>query len=321
MLLYNIALTSALTLAIACAYYLYMQEKNRVYTVAGVLFGLYLLDNTIVFCTESISYFASLYDKMFLASPSWKTIYFIGVFACVLSIYYSVIKAERKRTYFVLLSAYAILLICIPLIPKATWMVWLYYLVNQAFLFGIAAHGVLLYRRRTDLVQTLPHSEFRKMLIFLMVMCVAILIEDTVVIFYYDVYSLDGLKINNRNWMENVLYLGLCVCLLRFTVKTILHNEALPQDVEPQQPLQPQRSSIHEFGSQHLLTEREQEILKALLEGKGVQEISQDLIIAQGTVKTHIHNIYHKVGVAKREHLTQKYQEFCNQFAVLEHKE
>lgn len=307
LLLYNITLTSMLTLAIACAYYLYIRRKNNVYAITSVLFLLYLIDNTIVFCTESISDFADSYDKLFIASPSFKTIYFVGLFTCILFIYFSVIKPKHPYWLFILLGAYAILLICIPIIPQANWMVWFYYLVNQSFLIGLTVYGLAFYRREPDLLQTAPHSSFRKVLLFMFFMCVAILIEDSVVIFYFDVYSQNGLKINNRNWTENLLYLGLCISFIRYTLDTIGHGEAMPEI--PEQP--PQESSAREFGNRYLLTDREQEILAELLNGKGLQEISSDLIIAPGTVKTHIHNIYQKVDVSKRDQLVQKYQEFC----------
>lgn len=48
------------------------------------------------------------------------------------------------------------------------------------------------------------------------------------------------------------------------------------------------------------LSKREQDIYKALLEGKTDQEISDVLFISLNTVKTHIKNIYQKLGVKNR---------------------
>ena len=48
------------------------------------------------------------------------------------------------------------------------------------------------------------------------------------------------------------------------------------------------------------LSEREREVLKLLAEGLSNREIAERLIVAEGTIKTHVHNIYGKLGVANR---------------------
>jgi DNA-binding NarL/FixJ family response regulator len=48
------------------------------------------------------------------------------------------------------------------------------------------------------------------------------------------------------------------------------------------------------------LSEREQEVLKLLAEGYSNPQIAEKLVIAEGTVKNHITNIYDKIGVHSR---------------------
>ncbi|MEB3245226.1 MAG: response regulator transcription factor [Vampirovibrionales bacterium] len=50
----------------------------------------------------------------------------------------------------------------------------------------------------------------------------------------------------------------------------------------------------------HLLTERERDVLMLITEGRSNQEIAQSLVITQNTVKTHMKNIFHKLGVTDR---------------------
>jgi len=48
------------------------------------------------------------------------------------------------------------------------------------------------------------------------------------------------------------------------------------------------------------LSERELEILRLIAAGRSNEEIAQTLVIALGTVKKHINNIYGKLGVHSR---------------------
>lgn len=48
------------------------------------------------------------------------------------------------------------------------------------------------------------------------------------------------------------------------------------------------------------LTERERDVLKSMLEGLNNREIADVLVISLGTVKFHISNIFHKLGVDSR---------------------
>jgi DNA-binding NarL/FixJ family response regulator len=64
-------------------------------------------------------------------------------------------------------------------------------------------------------------------------------------------------------------------------------------------------SALHEAGSEAhagvgLLTEREKEILAYAASGRGNKDIADQLCVSLDTVKTHLHHIYRKLGVAGR---------------------
>lgn len=54
---------------------------------------------------------------------------------------------------------------------------------------------------------------------------------------------------------------------------------------------------VARFASAHQLTRRESEIAELVLRGRNVSYIAEQLCLAPGTVKTHMHNIYSKVDV------------------------
>jgi DNA-binding NarL/FixJ family response regulator len=48
------------------------------------------------------------------------------------------------------------------------------------------------------------------------------------------------------------------------------------------------------------LTERERDVLRCMVDGLNNNEIAEQLVVSLGTVKFHISNIFHKLGVDSR---------------------
>ena len=153
-----------------------------------------------------------------------------------------------------------------------------------------------------------------EVLLYFLVMTALVLIEDTYVIFFVDVYTIKGLSIFNRNISENLLFVGFAIGFCVYTWKNVneLLVHAASLEEESAAPPMPTVDGISAFVESFNLTERETEILRCLLDGKSHQEISQTLVIALGTVKTHTHNIYAKAGVANRSQIITKYEEFLS---------
>lgn len=69
-------------------------------------------------------------------------------------------------------------------------------------------------------------------------------------------------------------------------------------------------SKFYLFSRDYQLTPREQHILLLLLENKTNVEIGDDLCISIGTAKAHVHNIFAKVEVKKRQQLLDVYEHY-----------
>jgi DNA-binding NarL/FixJ family response regulator len=61
-----------------------------------------------------------------------------------------------------------------------------------------------------------------------------------------------------------------------------------------------------EFLSKYGVTEREKELIVKVMQGKSNADIARELFISLATVKTHLHNIYRKLGVDSRYDLLAK---------------
>ncbi|MGN0711500.1 MAG: response regulator transcription factor [Anaerovoracaceae bacterium] len=69
-------------------------------------------------------------------------------------------------------------------------------------------------------------------------------------------------------------------------------------------------SKFYLFCRKYQLTTREQDILRLLLMDKNNTDISKELFISIGTAKAHIHNIFSKLDINKRQQLFDMYEEF-----------
>ena len=58
-----------------------------------------------------------------------------------------------------------------------------------------------------------------------------------------------------------------------------------------------------EFLSKYGITDREREIILKVMQGKSNEDIARELVISLATVKTHLHNIYKKIGIEGRYEL------------------
>ena len=307
---YNTALTVVLTLAACCAYFLYRHQKRPLLIAICTMFLVYLVDNTIVFCTELVPEFGGIYDRMFLQTPSLKTIYFVTLIGSLLFALHCAIPAFTLKQMGLMIGLYAALLVCVPMISQHKWMVFIYYFTTQLLTIAISSWGLVALRR---VESSFDRGMLKRLFLYFLCMSLLILAEDSFVIFFRDRFYGPQPKINNRNLSENLMYLGLAWPVFRYTASQLNHYSPVPQDTPGEEASQPdhRQLDLYTFCSIHSLTEREQEILSHLLQSKSQQEISDELAIALGTVKTHIHNIYQKTGSANRSQILAKYRQFC----------
>ena len=309
---YNIFLTAVMALAMGCTFFLYCRRKHVVLMAVFVIFAAYMLDNTVVFCTEMIPEFGAVYNRIFLQTPSVKTIYFVVLIGSLLFALHGVIPAFSKVKMFLLIGIHGAVLICVPMISKDDWMVFSYYFTTQLLMISISIWGLYALRNAKS---SFDRGMLRRVFLYFLCMSILVLLEDSVVIFFVDRYYGPRVRINNRNFSENILYLGMALPILRYTILQLKEAMVAAEPVETVENLEEsnrEQMDLYTFAAAYNLTEREQEILAHLLQAKSQQEISEELVIALGTVKTHIHNIYQKTDSTNRNHIMAKYREFCS---------
>ena len=81
-------------------------------------------------------------------------------------------------------------------------------------------------------------------------------------------------------------------------------------DIVPVEPLRTLENaaahieqSCEELAHEHGLSARELDVMRLLAQGKGGQEIQDELVVSRNTVKTHVRHIYRKLDVHSQQEL------------------
>lgn len=315
--LYNVVITSVLSVAIGAAFYLYRRGNTWVNLVVLVLFGFCLLDNTIILLTEDSGFFAAMNNEIMTNVYTYKTLILLATDICYLAIHQLVMGGRLIRRHYIWVLVHTFFIGFIPLfIGGGALFIWLYYLPSQIFLFGVAGVGLRQLRAipQEEMADVAFAHRYAMILKMAMVFAVLTVVEDSYVIFNVDFYSDYGTSIFNRNITEEVMTL----CLAGAYLKLFWEITGRGLDSPHPSPILPVSVSVLEesdgrferFCQHHGFTDRERELLRHTLANESNQQISEALFISQGTVKTHLHNIYSKVGVSKRSVLLQRYEEF-----------
>ena len=91
---------------------------------------------------------------------------------------------------------------------------------------------------------------------------------------------------------------------VRYAAPELVEQLLVGSGIEGQPP-----SSVRVQALEEPLSERELEVLGLLVAGLTNREIAERLFISVGTVKTHVHNIYGKLGVSGRPKAIVRAQE------------
>ncbi|MGL1893494.1 MAG: LuxR C-terminal-related transcriptional regulator [Spirochaetaceae bacterium] len=119
----------------------------------------------------------------------------------------------------------------------------------------------------------------------------------TSVIIHYLIYFPQGKSFQ----LIEICFAGLMSFLLYYTYSNIsqkkLYNKILFNEEEV----------MSKFCSSKKLTDREQDVLTAMLEGKSTKQIGQKLYISPGTARNHISNIFQKTDTHSRMELFSEF--------------
>lgn len=300
--LYNILLIVLYALAMALSINYFLRKKQTLFLLITIYLLFFIFDNAIIYMTEFINSFASSYNQTFMSIPVAKTIIYVVNAYCSLLIVNNLLKRRTSFFQYSLVVILTVWMSMVPLMQNSATKVWLYYLPNQLFLIYLGIYGWLHLRKAVEF-SAARYFYTKWVSLASIIFGVLILLEDSYVIYLVDEYTFLNVKINNRNICEDIFSMLVCFLLLHFFFKA---EEGEAQEVvEEKEDVQ-----FQQFCRYYGFTQREQEICTLLLEHKSNQQIADEIFLSLGTVKTHIHNIFIKLNVKKRNQVIEAYEAF-----------
>ena len=185
-------------------------------------------------------------------------------------------------------------------VPYGPMHQWLYYTMRQVFLIFVGLYIFWTAHKSTKVELKARVNNQRKHLIIGAILVGCIVTEDFYSILVVPMSLAPSwlqLYLSERNFSENVFACYFAILLIAYTyhVLSIRMQEAseeknvsdLDRHIEEQMP---------SYRNAYKLSNREAEVLRLVVRGKSNQEIADELFLAVGTVKAHIHNILVKTA-------------------------
>ncbi len=269
---------------------LYLKEREKNYLLVSLYFLLLILNGLIVTMSETFQIFANDYNRQFMVNPIIETIYYLAT----------------------------LWLIVVPFMANSALKVWLYYFPSQLLTVYLGIY-LLIHNRKM-----IPKSSLGKYVKLIGSLAIffglAIVVEDTFIIYFRDIYHTNMLKIHNRNVPEDIFHISLCLIAIKYFLTNYQKSNEEVAVIDIRNEKKETNDSVSNFEEDEYyferfmdkygITQREGEILELLLQRKHNQEIANQLYLSLGTVKTHTHNIFIKLQVEKRSEVCEVWEAF-----------
>ena len=292
----------------------YASSRQKLFIYGCGTFACYALEMTEIFFFEytlqNEAYPAG--DYYAITMPVFRTIVATAAQAFIWLIALDILDKHSKKLFAYPVIAFTVTeLAVLGLLPVGPLRQWLYYTERQVFLCFIGLYILYTYRHTEDEKFRARLDKFRKYLTLAAVLVVGIVAEDSYNILIVPLNLTPSwlqLYLSERNFCENIFAVYFAVLLIghAFNVLSIRMKEApvktegndLERHVDEQMPF---------FRDTYKLSNRETEVLRLVVLGKSNPEIAEELYLAVGTVKTHVHNILVKTNQKSRDALVMQF--------------
>lgn len=297
---------------ISLSAYFVSRRRSHLFMVAFFLF--YFLDLALIFQNEYLGQNTEFPLDVFYTvdEPALRVFFALGTFEALWLIVCDYLDERRPAllvgpaVVFVAVSALIIIAM-----PEGPYKQWLFYTMRQVFLLWCLGYAFFHYLRTQSVVEKTRLRRQKPLFLITLILTFCIIVEDIFMMLIWVPDPSDSsmlpLYMSERNFSENFLMMAFAFFSLREAAATLRMRFKEPPASE--NPVVQQRIGdlLPGFCMRHRLTTRERDILELILMGKDNQNIANELQLALGTVKAHVHNILKKTDHASRQELIQDF--------------
>lgn len=311
---YTIAMLIICVMTAVLAFAAWASTRRRLFLYSCGVYICYTIEITEIFFFEYISQNQPLPmdDYYAISMPLARTIVTVVLHAFVWLIILDALDKHSRGLFFGPMVAFiAGNIFVLTVVPEGPMRQWLYYTLRQVFSLATLAYGVWCYRNQADTDMRARLARLKRPVIAAFALLLLIVAEDTWVILLSppsDAIEWLPLYLSERNFTENILLIVAAVVLMVtiYHVLSIRIQEA--PSTENVSDLERHIDDIMpHYRREHGLSEREAEVLRLVVMKKTNQEIASELVLAVGTIKSHVHNLTVKTGASSREDLIVRF--------------
>ncbi len=303
----TVSLMSALTGAVCLSAYVVTHRRTYLFGTSAFIF--YFFDAQLMI--QNMFLAQATTDYFSVETPVLSVILGAGFFGSIWLSVCTVFGERRKALVAAPIIVFIVGSLAInALVVDSRWHLFLFYNMRALLMFWTLGYALVKYALEDDPVERLRLSRFRAAFAVLLVATAGVVAENVWTQLLVDPALLtDAVPafFTERNFCENLLMLCCAVIACRGAVKTLsLRFENPPAD-ERQSTHVAVEDEIKLYGKRCGLSQREEEVLKLVLEGKDNQNIASAMDLSFNTVKVHMHNILRKTNQANRQELIQDF--------------
>lgn len=299
----------------------YAVTRRRKYVPQGLFFLAYFIELTDLFGNEWLLQNVGTvnYENYYaIDEPAFRIVVGAVILACLWLIVLDIIDVRDAKVVVVpTVAIIASQTLIVALMPYGPLRQWLFYTMRQVSMIACLCYAYYKYRSNKDEVFRQRMVKRRRLFVVLALLILCILAEDTYVILLAPIPSGDsafvGVFLSSRNISENVMMCVIAAATFYWTLQDLALRFNQPPEMTPE-PSQHNsmlmdhiENRLPAYAEAHGLSKREREILALAVQGKSNREIAGELYLAEGTVKTHLHNIMKKCGLPNREELRKDF--------------
>lgn len=298
---YNIILTILLTIVVTGFYVVYMRNRERGFLFLSLFYFLMIIDNSVVYLSEFSQSFEALYET--------NDILYIVIYL----IYFGIIMTSRLIISDLFNDKFSTMekrfTIIVPLVILVLFIYTPFqigeFVVHFSFFTALSYIAYRAYKNidhNTDKFDEKILKKYRIFMFSILILSVIGIVDNAIYFLeYYNDQNLTSVTLEYRTIAFDIIKLLVCIVGI-----VILHNILKSLFAMKDMGEKSKSKKLEDFCIEYSLTTRQREIIELIIEGYSNKEIGSKLNITEGTVKTHIYNIFKKIDISSRNQLLKK---------------